>query len=63
MLELRQPRPLQQRLVHGDRLADLSLFAIQVAENHVDLERVGVERWRRCVSSSIARSIWLATGS
>ena len=26
----------------GDRPADLSLLAIQVAENHLDLERVGV---------------------
>ena len=43
MLELAQPRPLQQRLMHRDRLADLSLLAVQVAENHVDFERVGVE--------------------
>ena len=30
----------------GDRLADLSLFAVQVAENHVNFERVGVEAGR-----------------
>ena len=29
--------------MHGDRLADLSLLAVQVAENHVHFERVGVE--------------------
>ena len=43
VLEAGEPRPLQQRLVHVDRAADLSLLAIQVAEDHVDLERVGVE--------------------
>ena len=43
VLEAREPRPLQQRLVHVDGAAHLSLLAIEVAENHVDLERVGVE--------------------
>ena len=43
VLELAQPRPLQQGLMHGDRLADLALLAVQVAENHVHFERVGVE--------------------
>src|SRR6185295_3398280 len=38
-----QLRPLQQVLVDRDRLADLSFFAVQVAEDHVHLERVGVE--------------------
>ena len=38
-----QARPLQQRLMDGDRLADLALFAVQIAENHVHFERVGVE--------------------
>ena len=32
--------------MHGDGLADLSLLAVQVAEDHVHLERVGVEARR-----------------
>src|SRR2546428_928974 len=43
MFESAEPRPLQQILVHGDRLADLTFLAIQVAEDHVHLERIGVE--------------------
>ena len=39
---MREVGPLQQRLVHVDRAADLSLLPVQVAENHLDLERVGV---------------------
>ena len=43
VLEAAQARPLQQVLVDLDGAADLSLLAIQVAEDHVDLERVGGE--------------------
>ena len=46
MLELAQIRPLQQSLMNGDRLADLSLFPVQIPENHVDFERIGVEARR-----------------
>jgi hypothetical protein len=46
VFELAQARPLEQGLVDGDRLADLALLAIQVAEDHVNLERVGVEAGR-----------------
>ena len=42
VLERRQVGALQQRLVHVDRAADLPLLPVQVAENHLDLERVGV---------------------
>ena len=42
MLEPRQVRPLQQRLVNRDRACDLSLLPVQVAENHLNLERIGV---------------------
>src|SRR5262245_39135593 len=34
-------RSLQQRLMHVDCPADLSLLPVQVAENHLDLQRVG----------------------
>ena len=40
VLELPQVRSLQQRLVFLDGAADLSLFAVEVAQNQVDLERV-----------------------
>ena len=39
---MRQVGPLQQRLVDVDGAADLSLLPVQVAEDHLDLERVGV---------------------
>ena len=41
VLEAAQARALQQVLMDLDGAADLSLLAIQVAEDHVDLERVG----------------------
>jgi hypothetical protein len=47
LFELGEIRPLQQRLVQRDRAANLSLRAIQVAEDHLDLERVGVADARR----------------
>ena len=47
LFELGEIRTLQQRLVHVDGAADLSLRAIQVAEDHLDLERVGVADARR----------------
>src|SRR5580698_5738979 len=43
VLKPADPRPLQQALVNRDRLADLSLLAVQVAENQVHFERVGVQ--------------------
>ena len=43
MLQPRKPRTLQQALVNGDRLADLPLLAIQVAEDHVHFECVVLE--------------------
>ncbi len=43
VLDLVQPRPLQQRLMFLNRAADLTLFAIQVAEDEPQLERAGVE--------------------
>jgi hypothetical protein len=46
VFELAQGRPLQQVLVQGDRLADLSFFSIQIAEDHVDLERIAIEARR-----------------
>ncbi len=36
-------RPLQQPLVHRNRFADLAFLAIEIAEDHVHFERVGVE--------------------
>ena len=42
VLETREPRALQQRLVHRDGAADLPLLAVQVAEDDMDLERVAV---------------------
>jgi hypothetical protein len=42
MFELGQIRTLQQRLMHVDRPSHLSLLAVQVAEDHLDLERIGV---------------------
>ena len=46
VLELAQIRPLQQSLMNGDRLADLSLFPVQIAQDHMDLEGVGVHAGR-----------------
>ena len=43
VLQAAEPGALQQRLVHGDRLADLALLAVQVAEDHVHFERLGVQ--------------------
>src|SRR5207249_3691519 len=42
MLDLAEPRTLQQQLMGRNRLADLSFLAVQVAKDHVDLERIGV---------------------
>ena len=44
VFEFAELGPLQQRLVDRNRLADLAFLAIQVAEDHVYFERVGVER-------------------
>ena len=46
VFELAELRPLKKRLMNRDRFADLTLLAIEVAENHVHFERVGVERGR-----------------
>ncbi len=43
VLHARQPRTLQQALVNRDGLADLAFLAVQVPQDHVDFERVGVE--------------------
>src|SRR2546425_41377 len=43
MFQLAQFGPLEQRLVNRDRLADLTFFAIEIPEDHVHLERVGIE--------------------
>ena len=43
MLELGEPRALQQRLVYRNRLPDLTFFPVQVAEDHVYFESVGVQ--------------------
>ena len=40
--------PLQQPLMNRDRSPDLSFLAIQVAENHLDLERVGLGAGGAC---------------
>ena len=40
VLEAAEPRALQQLLMDLDGAPDLTLLAVQVAENHVDLERV-----------------------
>ena len=53
VLERCQIRSLEQRLMHVDGTAHLSLLPVQVAENHLDFERVGVPLVA-CVSSSIA---------
>src|SRR4030095_7913480 len=42
MLERAQVGPLKKRLMDVDGAADLSLLPVQVAENHLDLEGVGV---------------------
>ena len=44
MLEAPEARALQQLLVDLHGAADLPLLAVQVAEDHVDLERVRIER-------------------
>ena len=46
VLEAAEARPLQQVLVDLHGAADLSLLAIQVAQDHVDLERVRGQRGR-----------------
>ena len=46
MLDLVEPRPLQQRLVFANRAADLALFAIEIAEHEPQLERARVEARR-----------------
>ncbi len=43
VFERAQPRALQQLLMDLHGAPDLALFAVQVAENHVDLERVGID--------------------
>ncbi len=43
MLDPRQLRTLQQRLVHLDGARHLAAFAMHVAENQVNLERVAVD--------------------
>ena len=47
VFQFSQMRPLEQRLMLLDRAADLPLFAIQVAENQVNLERVAARLGRR----------------
>src|SRR6185295_9675178 len=42
LFQPREVRALEQRLVKRNRPAYLSLRAVQVAEDHLDLERVGV---------------------
>src|SRR3954470_1371081 len=41
VFELGEVRPLQQTLVDVDRAANLTLLAKQVADDHLDFERVG----------------------
>ena len=43
VLQPSQARALKKRLVDGDGLADLSLFAVQVPQDHVDVERVRID--------------------
>jgi hypothetical protein len=43
VLEPRQLRPLEQGLVHLDGARHLTALAVHVAQDHVDLERVGVD--------------------
>ena len=43
MLHARQPRTLQQPLVNRDGFANLALLTVQVPQDHVDFERVGIE--------------------
>ena len=56
VFQLAEIRALQQRLMLLDRAPDLTLLAIQVAEDQVDLERVA-GAVRGLHSSSIAGSI------
>ena len=46
VLDARELRPLQQRLVNLDRARHLAALAIDVAENQMNLERVGVDARR-----------------
>ena len=48
MFQLPQVGALQQCLMLLDRPADLSLFAVEVAQNQVDLERVACCLCRPC---------------
>src|SRR6185369_15630890 len=43
LLQPAEVRAMQQLLMDGDGFADLALLAVQVPENHVHFERVGVE--------------------
>src|SRR5262249_49831780 len=55
MLQLAQAGPLQQVLVHRNGLADLALFPVQVAEDHVHLEpgRIQPRRAREFIDREI----------
>src|SRR4029079_1919202 len=46
MLDLAETCALQQRLMGGDGFSDLALFPVQIAENHVDFERVRIAAGR-----------------
>jgi hypothetical protein len=46
VLDGRQLRPLQQRLVNLDGAGDLAALAVDVAEDEMDLERVAVDARR-----------------
>ena len=60
VFELSKVGALQEVLVLLDRAADLSLLAIQVSEDQMDLERIAGDL-RRLLQLVIAGSIWLAT--
>jgi hypothetical protein len=46
LFEFGEMRTLQERLMKRDRTTDLSLGAVQVAQNHLDFERVGARACR-----------------
>ena len=59
VLEFPQVRPLQEALVFLDGASDLTLLAIQVAENEMNLERIARRLRPRCsIPQSRDRSGW-----
>ena len=60
VFELREVRTLQQCLMDVDGAADLSLLPVQVAQDHLDFQCVGVEAG--CLSQFVDRLVYLVVG-